>query len=535
MRRVLVCAVMGLLAACGGGKSPNNDGITGGNQSPNNITLVAPSHPRGSVSGQIVNSDLGPISGATIALNLAEPAGDVGATSWSTTSDASGNFSVNFLPAGAIVLVTASATGYATVRQQVTIPASAGTFPIDNGNAVVGPLLLTKLDGSLKILVLDHNGNPAATAKVTLESEPAGTNLSGGGTYGTAIGTVVSEGATDANGNVSFDNIPDADDLSRIGGGYTVTIPALVDQNGNPTSGGMVVSYAGRTILLDPSVRIIQLPGARSVSPLSVVASNVQSMSGVSTTPLNNLISTTGSIYVAFNEAIQTPSFRCILADEYGTTAIPFNAPVYSENNDMVQIQPTAPLNAGQEYNILIRADSLDNGSSLTTRGFFFAGDPAAPQNFGQAATNAIAYVPDAIAPATLNPTDIIEFNFNQPVGVAQTPILYVFFDLNLGGTVAIGDAPGEVGNAVGFPLVPFEPTNEPGTLFTLMPSGYTTRWAFGYNALPGDTTPLPTITPGTVTVVASFSKIPPYSGAVQNIWGVPVLQDVTGGITKLQ
>ncbi|HEX4620942.1 MAG TPA: carboxypeptidase regulatory-like domain-containing protein, partial [Myxococcaceae bacterium] len=180
MKRVLVFALVGPLAACGNGKSPTNDGITGGTQSPNNITLVAPSHPRGSISGQIVNSALGPISGATILLNLAEPAADVGATAWSTTSDASGNFSVNFVPAGAVILVTASATGYATVRKQVTIPASAGTFPIDNGNAVVGPLLLTKLDGALKVLLLDHNGTPAAAAQVTLEAQPAGTDLSGG-------------------------------------------------------------------------------------------------------------------------------------------------------------------------------------------------------------------------------------------------------------------------------------------------------------------------------------------------------------------
>jgi hypothetical protein len=535
MKRVLVSALIGPLAACGNGKSPNNDGITGGTQSPNNITLVAPSHPRGSVSGQIVNSALGPISGATILLNLAEPATDVGATTWSTTSDSAGNFSINFLPAGAVILVTASAAGYATVRKQVVIPASAGTFPIDNGNAVVGPLLLTKLDGSLKILVLDHNGNPAPMAKVTLEAQPAGTDLSGGGTYGTALGTVVAQSATDANGNVTLSNIPDADDLSRLGGGYTLTIPALTDQNGNPTSGGTVVSYSGRTILLDPSVRVVQLPGARSVGPLSVVASNVQSMSGVSTTPLNNLIATTGSIYVVFNQAIQTPSFRCILADEYGKTAVAFNPPVYSENNDMVQIQPTAPLNAGQEYNLFVRADSLDNGSSLTTRGFFFSGDPASPQNFGQATNNAIAFVPDNTAPNTLNPGDTIVFNFNQPVGVVGSPILYVFFDLNLGGTAAIGDAPGEQGNAVGFTLFPYEPTNEPGTLFTLMPSGYTSRWAISYNALPGDTTPLPTITAGTVTVVAAFSKIPPYSGATQNIWGVPVLADLTGPITRLQ
>src|SRR5579871_758522 len=167
MRRVLV-GIGALLACACGSKSPNKDGITGGNQSPNNVTLVAPSTPRGTLSGQILTAELTALAGATVTVSVGEPASDVGGT-WSATADTQGNFTVQFLPAGSQATVTATANGYATVRTQVFIPDTAGNFPIDNGNASVGPLMLTALTGSLKLLVVDHEGVPVQKAKVVVE------------------------------------------------------------------------------------------------------------------------------------------------------------------------------------------------------------------------------------------------------------------------------------------------------------------------------------------------------------------------------
>ena len=540
MRRIDVGLGALLLCACGS-KSPNKDGITGGNQSPNNVTLVAPSTPRGTVSGQILTAELTGLSGATVNVSVGEPQSDVGGTggTWNTTTDAQGNFTMQFLPAGSQATVTASASGYATVRTQVFIPVSAGNFPIDNGNAAVGPLMLTALTGQLKLLVVDHNGVPVQKAKVVVEGTPAGTDLSStASTYGAPLGVVVVPSTTDTSGSVTVSGLPAADELARIGGNYTVTIPAILDSSGNPISGGKVVQYAAQGIVLDPSVRVIQLPDARA-GAFALVSSNAQSLLNVYP-PLDNLFQITDPIYLVFNQAVQQPSFTAILTNEYGTTTISTTA-TFSQNGNMVTLQPNTPLVAGQEYNLSIRADSLDDGSSLFLRGFFFAGDPATPVPFAlptQAPVGgggAIEWIDQGMpGNGLLDPGEQVVVYFNESVGwTGVQSSLQLFFDVDLDNSGRTGDAQGELGFTTGFSLINDEPTNDPMSAFPLFASGYTTRWTLFYAPPPNKQITLSQSIQASAHVTVDFSKVQNSVGGIQNVWGQQIEQPITGLLEK--
>jgi uncharacterized protein YfaP (DUF2135 family) len=74
-----------------------------------------PNTQTGTLTGQVTDaSDASPIQGATVTVN---------STGQSTTTDASGNYTIANVPAGS-QSVTASATGYISATQSTTVPAS---------------------------------------------------------------------------------------------------------------------------------------------------------------------------------------------------------------------------------------------------------------------------------------------------------------------------------------------------------------------------------------------------------------------------
>lgn len=96
------------------------------------VSVFEPVNPTGTVTGQVVNALNGaPIEGATVRL----PAEDV-----ETSTDASGGFRFDAVPASAQIALRYSADGYADAIDTVTIPSSAGTLAQDNGVAFSGPV-----------------------------------------------------------------------------------------------------------------------------------------------------------------------------------------------------------------------------------------------------------------------------------------------------------------------------------------------------------------------------------------------------------
>jgi uncharacterized protein YfaP (DUF2135 family) len=87
-----------------------------------------PNTQTGTLTGQVTDaSDASPIQGATVTVN---------STGQSTTTDASGNYTIANVPAGS-QSVTASATGYISATQSTTVPAG-GTAVLNFALTAVG-------------------------------------------------------------------------------------------------------------------------------------------------------------------------------------------------------------------------------------------------------------------------------------------------------------------------------------------------------------------------------------------------------------
>ncbi len=163
-----------LLLACGSTTDKNKDGVADGVQTPNDVSVVEPSTPIGTLSGQVLKADLTALDGVTVTVIMGGT-GDADGTAYKATSDSTGAYAIGGLPAGSSGQVTLTKTGFATARATAIVPATAGNFPIDNGNANLGAIALTDLSGEQKFQVVTGAGHPAKAAKATIEVTPAAT------------------------------------------------------------------------------------------------------------------------------------------------------------------------------------------------------------------------------------------------------------------------------------------------------------------------------------------------------------------------
>lgn len=292
MKKHLVFAVVPFLAlGCGEDlKDENGDGIADGVREPDSVTVVTPANPKGTVSGQVLGTNLAALADVSVEMTIGSAADPVAAT-----TDAKGNFEFTDVPAGAQVLLTFSKAGYATLRASSTVPSSAGNVPINNGNASFGPITLAKLDGKMNFLVVRPDGRPAARAKGTLEATPAGSIiLSNGDNTSQVVSTVVVEAETNDQGLLTFSGIPSAAELARLRNGqgvYKLFVSPITDTNGVPETGGYVDSYFGSDVVANSTTRLIQLPFTRPQNTaLNVESSNVGTLRGATDTdPLRNM------------------------------------------------------------------------------------------------------------------------------------------------------------------------------------------------------------------------------------------------------
>src|SRR6218665_793345 len=124
--------VVPLLVMGCGPEDSNGDGIADGILKPDSVSVVAPATPKGTVSGQVLDTRLArPAAGAGGELLVGR---DQWGSELAAQRDAAGNFMFANVPAGSSVLVTASKAGYATLRASADVPSSAGNIPINNGN-----------------------------------------------------------------------------------------------------------------------------------------------------------------------------------------------------------------------------------------------------------------------------------------------------------------------------------------------------------------------------------------------------------------
>ncbi len=547
MKKHLVMAVVPFLAlGCGDDLvDADGDGIADGVREPDSVTVVTPATPKGTVSGQVLSTDLRPLNEVTVEMTIGSSAEAVTAT-----TDAKGNFTYKNVPAGSQVLLTFSKAGYATLRSVATVPSSAGNVPINNGNASFGPITLSRLDGTLNFLVVTPQGRPAAGARATLEATPAG-SINSGDVSTSMVSSVVVEAVANEQGLLTFTGIPSAPELARLTRANSFTVPEYklwvspMDANGDgiPETGGYVSTYSAAEVVSNSTTRLLSLPYSRPQNvPLSLESSNVASLRGAMADmhPLRNLVRPGEPIHLFFNQPIQAGSLSVRMTSEDARELLPVTTSV-ANGGYSATINPGGSIADGREYNIDVRAVSAEGGSMYSRTGFFFTGDPSAvrPMSIVEARYQETSSVGEQSA-TELNDGEKVYLTFNHPISrpVYDGAPVYVRFHRNIYGPVTIppeagiGDSKGEHGNAEGFYLDSAEPlsplaTRDPAEppAFAIVPSGYTSRWSFTYSG-----NPISILEFSTVKIEVYFAELPSrfIMGNYENYMGQPLVSNLT-------
>ncbi|QSQ11473.1 carboxypeptidase-like regulatory domain-containing protein [Myxococcus landrumensis] len=545
MKKHLVMAVVPFLAlGCGDDfKDENGDGIADGVREPDNVTVVTPATPKGTISGQVLTSDLKPLTEATVEVTIGSSP-----TPLSATTDAKGNFTFKDVPGGSQVLLTFSKSGYASLRATATIPGEAGNVPLNNANVSFGPVTLTRLDGSLRFLLVTPQGRPAANVRATLEANPAGNiTLENNDVNLSIVSTVTVEATSDENGALVFQNIPNAQEMVRYTGSVTSRYRlwvSAVDANGDgvPESNGYVASYTASEVIAQGTTRTLHLlPSRPNTAALAIDGSNVGSLkSATNTEPLRNMVRPGEPIYLYFNQPVQPSSLLARMTDEYAKESLPVTVALGTGGYTATITPGNGVVQVGKEYNLDVRAVSAETGDLYSTVGFFFGGDANSVANV----TIAEARYQETVRPPAaqnVDPGETVYINFSAALTPApdllSTQLVQVFFNMDLNGDRTVGNAFGEYGFSQGYALKMDEPkipyvtrTGQPELpVFGISYSGYSTRYSFAYNTPLGAPSAYPSLLPSDVKLVVAFAKQAPLgiNGSYQSIWGQPINADL--------
>lgn len=515
MKRIVRAAVaLALVAGCGADEL---------NASTTATTQEQPVTPTGTVSGQVLDTLLEPLSGATVRLS-------VGVAARSTTTDDEGHFTFDEVPAGSEVLVSIGKEGYATVRTSVFVPASAGQFPLDHGNARVGPVRLAALTDSLTFRVLAPLGEPATGATARLVVSPAGDVFNS-----QTLSSVVVDGVVDAQGLLRFAGLPAPRELLSLGGRYTLWVnPQDTNGDGIPEIRGQALYLDAQDVLEASDTRTLILQPAAASGPLLVETGNVGSLLGDDAST-RNLVKPGEKIRLVFSAPIEPASVLVRLTNEDASEALPVTTQLVAEQT--LVIEPTQSLTVGAEYNIHVRVVAA-SGAVFARTGWFFGGELSTPA--AVEVTRARYQETSTTLPAFLNPGEEVFVEFNQVLRQDQTGGARVeaFFDIDIDGDGKTGeDTVGEVGNSHGrgFELVPVEPTSpfasvppDKSAVFPIERSGFTTRYKFVYKGTVA-------LAPGLVSLIVDFDALRERSTDLyQTAWTVPVRGRFTTGLVGL-
>ncbi|WP_162159682.1 carboxypeptidase-like regulatory domain-containing protein [Cystobacter fuscus] len=424
--------VLPLLVLACGPKDENGDGIADGVRDPDSVSVVAPANPKGTVSGQVLDTAMQPLAGASIRLTIGS---DTAEGKYVVQTDGLGNFMIKNVPAGSTVLVTIAKEGYATLRASAVVPSSAGNIPINDGNASLGLVMLAKTQSKVSFTLLTDKGQPAVGAQAFLEAYPAGL-ISAAGTTVQATSTVTATPAVaDAMGVVTFNNVPSPSELTRIGtpvtgsttpdgtASYRLWVdPVDVNGDGVIDSGGYAAPISA-AVLLKSGSQIITLNPAKNSggsTTFSLVATNVPSLQltpvspAEARKPLRNLLRPGEPIVLGFSQPVARDSLIAILTSESGQTAIDLTV-TPNETGDVYMLTPAANSTLeGQEYNLILRATSAYSGAMQTWKGYFVSGDVKTPRPLQ---LESVTFRDGATGTAgVLDPGECIILTFNQVV-----------------------------------------------------------------------------------------------------------------------
>ena len=569
MKKHLAVVLPLLVLGCGD-KVPEDkdqDGIADGVREPDSVTVVAPANPKGTVSGQVLNTRREPLADVSVGMTIGSATAEAPFTA---KTDGAGNFTFKGVPAGSEVLVTVGKEGYATLRASATVPSAAGNIPINNGNANLGLITLAETKSTVRFTLLTPAGRPAVGAQGYLEALPAGT-ISLNGTAATAVSSVIVSGQADAQGIVSFNNVPAPAELARIGetgtaaGGYRLWVdPVDVNTDGVLEAGGYAGKFDASTLMVYGGSQLIRLPaprndadsGAEDGGSFRVVSTNVASFSYASATtdaaraqakePLRNMLRPGEPLFVAFSSPVQKDSLLATVTDESGRTGVSMTVtPNATWDAFSLAVPSQLPIVEGQEYNVILRATSAYSGASLSWKGYFIGGDFGRPKSTSSGFLT-VAFRDSNVAGNTpnLDAGECVIVTFNQALILPEgtgTALVEAYFDADLG----FPDNRGEFGtDKGGFPALvapaPMTAAASSGcfdekatypidtTTFTYTPRFY---FLFASYAASG---PKPTVPVDTNVRLAFSRQVLASPVSYKSVWGVPLIDDVTVKLSKL-
>ncbi|MGC4114130.1 MAG: carboxypeptidase-like regulatory domain-containing protein [Myxococcales bacterium] len=524
MKRVLVFGLLLALAACGGrggsGKDENGDGIDDPANPlvPDSVTTVAPSAPKGTVSGRVTDMAGKPLASAEVTVSIT----DASSAALKGETDANGLFSVKNLPAGSTVGVLVSMAGYAPAFATATIPVAAGNFPLNNGEAFVGTLALLPTSGSVTFNVIGYDGTPI-DGTATLDVSPGyAVNKNGAGDI-VVTGTITA-------GVLTFSGVPKIEDAAWMDSAgvtvnYSVYVNPVLDANGVGYS-GHYETFTAKTLLTQTWNRTLKLEPASNIKDeLAIIATNVRNLMADTSSPASdNLIAKNGTIYVAFNQPIGRDLFVEVRNDNVkiedsekdviGTT-VTMNA-----LGTELQIAPKSSVgfSDGLKYNLVIQASSRDNpaAGTKTFAAPFFGGDTT-PKSLSNPVIDLISIPLDN---ETWETGETISIKLDKYIGHIDgaKPYLPIYFNNDLNNRNDVGDVQGEMGsnNPICVPGI----EEVPG-FYSAKASGYAKQFDITPAVLKGLYTGTSGLDSSNILITIAFSeafKCP--GGGLSSVWG---------------
>lgn len=284
----IVAASVFALAACGSDveKIENRDS-------------VKPATPKGSVHGVITNGLREALDGATVEIQVGEKLLE-------TTTDEEGRFAFTGLPAGSTLGLKLSKEGYGTAQLNVTLPNSAGKYPLDDASVFVGPISLFELSGSFEVEVMTASGHPVTPKGALCGTGPGWSNWSSGSEA--IVDEVRFFDAEASEGRIRCTGLPSETDRLRAMIPAAVIVPPQdFDGDGHPDT-----EHAERILFADleaSSPLILPEWG----EPVELLGSNAPLMGE---DPAERLLEPDEAITLVFNQPVTVRTARYIDEDE---------------------------------------------------------------------------------------------------------------------------------------------------------------------------------------------------------------------------
>lgn len=370
-------------------------------------------NPRGTVGGIVLDaSNEAPVGGATVKIVS-------GGTTRTAMTDMDGQFAVTKVPSGSFIM-SVTQMGYVTAQITDELAGAVGNFPVSNPSKTVGPIGLLPASGSFTVHVVDESGGPVAGLQLSGRTHVRQLIYANG--LPVAQGGYEISATTGADGAATFNGLPVYSALGLAADGTDVLEVSVPPTKIMGTEVydflGLVQSFHLKT--LQSSAQVIQLAGPSTL--LQVLDSNIDCLDGFTAggtlafnAPVGSLIPINGPINISFNQAIAPTSLRAQFLDADGkliaTTAMAMVA------LNTVQITPSAALQAGKRYNLLLHATpaigaGVGGNKELGVTAPFFTEPPTGAN---------ITVVPNSVRRQTPASGPItVTFELSEPIGIGR-------------------------------------------------------------------------------------------------------------------